>query len=130
MKRKESALSLRILVDECILDKLLIAKLRGAGHDILTVEDLDLRRKPDHAVLEAAIADNRMVITINCVDFVELAERRVKRGAKHPGILLVYRYNVPVKELSHDDIVKAIANLQATGLALENGCHKLNDYKY
>lgn len=129
MKKRELELSLRILVDECILDKLLIVKLREAGHDILTVEDLGLRRRPDHAVFEAAITDDRMVLTVNCVDFVELAENKVKRG-RHPGILLVYRYNVPPKELSHDDIVKAIGNLQATVLSLENSCHKLNDYKY
>ena len=123
-------MSLKLLVDECILDKLLAAKLRAAGHDIVTVTEAGLTRKPDHAVFTAAIASDRLVITINCSDFVDLAEARLANQGSHPGVLLVYRYNVPAKEMSHDEIVKAIANLEATGLNLKDGCHKLNDYKY
>lgn len=121
---------LKLLLDECILDKLLDGKLRAAGHDILTVTEAGLLRKPDHAIFEAAIGVDRLVITTNCADFVELAEAEIEKKGSHPGVLLVYRYNVPAKEISHDDIVKAIANLEETGLDLKDGCHKLNDYKY
>ena len=121
---------LRLLADECILDKLLIQKLKDAGHDVLTVADAELIRKPDSKVLEKAIALNRMIITINCVDFVELAQQKIKRGESHPGILLVYRHNVPAKEMNHDTIVKAIKNLEASKIDLKNHCHKLNDYIY
>lgn len=123
-------MALKLLVDECILDKLLVAKLRAAGHDILTVMEAGLIRKPDHAVFTAAIANDRMILTINCSDFVDLAQARLAKQCSHPGVLLVYRHNQPEKEMSHDDIVKAIANLEATGIVLINWCHKLNDYKY
>jgi predicted nuclease of predicted toxin-antitoxin system len=124
------ALPLKLLVDECILDKLLDAKLRAAGHDVLTAAEAGLIRKPDHAVFEAAIAADRLALTLNCADFVDLAEAKLAKSGSHPGILLVYRYNMPEKEMSHDDIVRAIANLEATGLKLKDGCHKLNDYNY
>ena len=123
-------MSLKLLVDECILDKILDAKLRAAGHDIVTVAEAGLIRKPDHAVFEAAIAADRLVITINCCDFVELAEAKLAKKGSHPGVLLVYRHSVPGKELTYDDIVKAIANLEATGLERKDSYHKLNDYKY
>jgi predicted nuclease of predicted toxin-antitoxin system len=123
-------LPLKLLVDECILDKRLSKKLRDAGHDLKTVEDFQLRRKSDYAVFEAAIGENRMVITINCSDFVHLSDARIKKSGSHPGILLVYRHNDLPKEMSSDQIVKAIANLEATGLDLKNCCHKLNDYDY
>lgn len=123
-------MSLKLLVDECILDKLLVSKLKEAGHDVLTVVDAALIRKPDHAVFEAAIAMERMLITINCSDFVALHEAKIAKRATHPGILLVYRYNVPSKELSHMDIIKAIANLEGTGIPLANAYHSLNAYKY
>jgi predicted nuclease of predicted toxin-antitoxin system len=119
-----------MLLDECILDKHLHAKLRAAGHDVETVTEAALLRKPDHAVFEAAIAADRMVITINCADFVDLAKAKTDKNGTHSGILLVYRYNVPSKEMSHDQIVKAIENLEATGIELKNTCHKLNDYDY
>ncbi len=121
---------LKLLVDECILDKLLDAKLRTAGHDVLTVAEAGLIRKPDPAVFEAAISADRMVLTINCDDFVDLAAAKLNKGGEHPGVLVVYRYNVPAKEMSHDEIVKAMANLEETDLELKNRCHKLNDYKY
>jgi predicted nuclease of predicted toxin-antitoxin system len=124
------ALALKLLLDECILDKLLDGKLRAAGHDVQTVTEAGLIRKPDHAVFEAAVVADRMVITINCADFVELAKAKTDKNGSHPGILLVYRYNVPSKEMTHDEIVKAIANLEKIGLDLKNGCHKLNDYNY
>lgn len=120
-----------MLVDECILDKLLQVKLKEAGHDVRTVTEAGLTRKPDHAVFEAAIAEARLVLTINCADFVSLSDARLtKGGTRHPGVLLVYRYNVPDKEMSHEDIVKAIANLEATGIPLDGACHSLNAYKY
>ena len=121
---------LKLLVDECILDKRLSKRLQDAGHDLKTVEEAQLRRKSDHAVLEAAIAEDRIVITINCSDLVDLSEARIKKGGSHPGILLVYRHNDPSKEMSSDQIVRAIANLEATHPDLKNGCHKLNDYNY
>jgi predicted nuclease of predicted toxin-antitoxin system len=124
------ALALKLLVDECILDKLLDAKLRAAGHDVMTVADFALIRKSDYVVFAAAIASDRMVFTTNCADFVELAQARLAKSGSHPGVLLVYRYNVPAKEMKFDDIVRAIANLESSGVQLANACHKLNDYKY
>jgi predicted nuclease of predicted toxin-antitoxin system len=123
-------LSLKLLVDECILDKVLVSKLREAGHDVRTVAEEDLIRKPDHAIFEAAIAHQRMVITVNCVDFVELSERKLAKNGSHPGVLLVYRYNDPAKEMTHDDIIKAISNLESAKVPLENNCHALNYYQY
>lgn len=123
-------MALKLLVDECILDKRLSRKLLDAGHDLKTVEDAQLRRKSDQAVFEAAIAEDRLVITINCSDFVDLSDTKIKKGGSHPGILLVYRHNDLSKEMSSDQIVKAIANLEGTVFDLKNGCHKLNDYNY
>lgn len=123
-------MSLKLLVDECLLDKMLVAKLREAKHDVLTVLEAGLIRKSDQVVFDAAIADGRLVITINCVDFVELSATKAAKKEAHPGVLLVYRYNVPAKEMTYDDIIKAIANLETTGVPLASACHSLNAYKY
>lgn len=117
---------LKLLVDECMLDKRLVARLRAAGHDLLTVTDAELIRKPDHVVFEAAITADRMVFTCNCDDFVALA----KEKQTHPGVLLVYKFNVPSKEMTYDDIVKSLDNLEGTSVTLTNSCHTLNSYVY
>ncbi len=123
-------MALRLLVDECLLDKLFVEKLRIAGHDIETVTTLALTGKSDGAVFAAAVAAHRLVITINCNDFVELSNNAKNRKASHPGILLIYQYADPGRNLSHDVIIKAIFNLEATKLALHNECHVLNQYNY
>ena len=48
-------MSLRLLVDEDSQDKILVAKLKDAGHDVLTVNDADLTGQPDHVVLAHAV---------------------------------------------------------------------------
>lgn len=121
---------LKLLLDECILDKRLEQKLRAAGHDILSVVDVGLVRKPDHAVFEAAVLADRMIITSNCADFIELALSKLAKKKPHPGVLLVYKHNILAKEMSHDEIINAIANLEKIGTPLQNTCHKLNDYNY
>lgn len=125
------ALPLSLLVDECMQNKELVAKLRAAGHDVLTALEGNLIRKPDHAVFQTAIETNRIVITSNCGDFVALSKIRLsKKRGEHPGIFLVYRYNVRAREMSQDDIIKAISNLIDTGIEIANSCHSLNEYNY
>lgn len=118
---------LRLLMDECIQDKFLVAKLRAVGHDVLTVSEVGLTRKPDKTVFQWAIAEKRLILTINCGDFADLAE--AQKGT-YPGVLLVYRHNRLGKEMSNDAIVTAIANLEATNSELQNACHSLNVYDY
>lgn len=113
-----------------MLHKHLVAKLSLAGHDVVTVNDIGLKGKSDHAIFESAIELERIVITSNCSDFVALADEKLAQGGIHPGVLLVYLYNSPSKDMTRDDIVQAIANLENTGVSLENTSHSLNKYKY
>jgi len=123
-------LSLKLFIDECMLEKLLVAKLKAAGHDVETVTDVGLRGKPDSAVFSHAIAEDRVVFTSNCVDFQVLAQGQTDQGNHHPGVLLLFLINIPGKGLSHDDIIQAIANLESTGCDLKDQAVVLNHYKY
>ncbi len=127
-------MALRLLADECIQHKILVARLRAAGHDVLTVFEADLTGKRDETVFQHAVEENRLVFTINCIDFVELSLAKLKLGETHPGLLLLYQYNDPNRDMSYDEIVKAIVNLElvvtTTDLKLLNGHHSLNSYNY
>ncbi|MDZ4833119.1 MAG: DUF5615 family PIN-like protein [Candidatus Melainabacteria bacterium] len=122
-------MAVRLLIDECSEAKLLVRKLRDAGHDVVTVSEANLRTVRDADVFAAAIADNRIVLTNNPGDFVTLHDARMEQHQTHPGLFLVYNRNTP-GDMNYDQIVRAIANLEGTSVSLENAYHSLNSYNY
>lgn len=123
-------MSLRLLVDECLLNRLLVEALTAAGHDVQTVSQVDLVSKPDEAIFEHAIAEDRIVITSNCGDFTDLAAARIKAAVHHPGVLLVFLYNNPNKDMSIAEIVLAIANFEDTMAPITDSVVSLVQYRY
>jgi predicted nuclease of predicted toxin-antitoxin system len=91
-------LSLRLLVNEDLQGKLLLTELRATGHDVVSVREAGLSGKHDRAVLDYAVVSQRILLTGNCADFSRLSERMLRQG--HHGILLLYKYNNPTKDLT------------------------------
>lgn len=119
-------MSLRLLIDEDTQAKLLVILLRRAGHEILTVKEAGLEGQPDSIVFNYAIRENWVLITHNCDDFEELHQF----NSNHPGILAIYRDDDPTKNISFKSIVKAIANLELTGIPLAGQFIPLNPWNY
>ncbi|MEC4896364.1 MAG: hypothetical protein SAL07_25675, partial [Oscillatoria sp. PMC 1051.18] len=59
-------------------------------------------------------------------DFQELHQL----NSVHSGILAVYQYSDPAKNMSYKDIIKAIANLETAEYVLENQFVVLNQWNY
>lgn len=123
-------MAVRLLVDECLQARLLVSKLIEAGHDVQTASQAGVVRVRDEAVFAKAIAENRIVLTVNCNDFVVIAQAIISQGEHHPGVFMVFLQNDPNRDMSYDCIVKAIANLESTQLPLADSCHSLNLYDY
>ncbi|MBX3077525.1 DUF5615 family PIN-like protein [Candidatus Obscuribacterales bacterium] len=104
-------MSLKLLLDEDSQDKILVAKLKNAGHDVVTAKDAGLLGQPDRFILAYAVANMRVVVTRNCADFCEEAAALKSAGEHHYGILLRYEKNDPEKDMTYDDIVRAIGNI-------------------
>lgn len=104
-------MSLSLLIDEDSQDRILVAKLKEAGHDVVTAKDAGLLGQPDSAVLAHAVASKRAVMTRNCDDFCSEAAALKRAGRHHHGILLRYEKNDPEKDMSYDDIVRAVGNI-------------------
>ena len=119
-------MSLRLLIDEDSQDKVLVRLLREAGHDVVTVNEAGLMGQPDSTVFRYAIDKNRIVLTLNCRDFKALH----KTNPHHPGIFAVYQEADPLKKMSFKIIVKAISNLEAAGIPLDNQFISLNHWNY
>jgi predicted nuclease of predicted toxin-antitoxin system len=112
--------------DEDAQDKLLVKLLRNAGHDVITVNEAGLMSSSDSIVLDYARTNNRLLLTYNCDDFEELH----KAQPLHLGILAVYRDKNSSKNMSFQQIVRAIANLESFGIPLANQFIALNHWNY
>lgn len=119
-------MSLRILLDEDSQAKHLVNLLQAAGHDVVTVNAMNLMNRPDSVVLNFARQDGRVLLTRNCDDFQELHQI----NSIHSGILAVYQDSDPVKNISYKEIVKAIANLESAEYRLQNQFVVLNQWNY
>ena len=75
----------RLYADEQF-PRIVVNLLRELGHDILTVQEAGKanQRIPDEDVLAFAIADNRIVLTINRGDFIRLHNLQ----PNHAGIIV------------------------------------------
>lgn len=119
-------MSLRLLVDEDTQAHLLVEMLRAGGHDVLTVSEADLTAKLDQTVLNFARSQQRVLLTRNCDDFSRLHEA----NPNHSGILAVYQDADLKKAMNYAAIVRAIANLESTGLPLSGQFIVLNQYNW
>lgn len=135
-------MSLKLLVDEDTQALPLVKTLRKANHDVVTVNEANLMGQPDNIVLEYATQNNRIVLTRNCRDFEgegcavarripnHLVEALHEANPNHPGIFVIYQEADPLKKMSRKDIVKAIANLEAAQIPLQNQFISLNHWNY
>jgi hypothetical protein len=92
----------------------------------LTGNEACLTKRLDRFVLNYAITDNRILLTRNCADFLELH----RLNPVHAGIMAVYQDADPSKNMSYQSIVKAIVNIQTTEYAWENQFIILNQWNY
>ena len=119
-------MSLKLLIDEDSQAKVLVQLLRKAGHDVVTVNEIGLVGQPDPVILAYAKQNNRVLLTHNCQDFKLLHQQ----DSNHPGILLVYRDADFSKNMSRQNIVQAITNLEAASISLSNQLFSLNQWSY
>ena len=117
---------LSLLLDEDTQAKQLIQLLREATHDVRTVSEAGLTDQSDSAVFAYSQQERRIILTRNCADFQTLHTA----NPSHPGIVCVYQYNNRQKDMSYADIVKAIANLEASGWDFHGEFVVLNQWHF
>jgi hypothetical protein len=82
---------------------------------------------PEHLLHSA---QKRLVLlTRNHDDFRVLHLLVQSTGGRHPGILVDRRDNDRTRDMKDRDIVRAIARLEAAGVAIENELHVLNHWR-
>jgi hypothetical protein len=84
----------------------------------------------DDAVhLTYAVREDRVLLTGNHRDFLNLHNLIMQVRGHHPGLLVVRRDNDPRRDLTPHGIVRAIRNLLAAQLALPDQLVILNHWR-
>lgn len=76
--------SLRILLDQMI-DSKVAEKLSALGHDVVRVDDVGMARQDDAQILDRAVEDKRILITLD----EHFGDWVVLPLSKHPGVIRV-----------------------------------------
>ena len=119
-------MGIRLLVDEDLQAKRLVALLRAAGHHVMTATEAGLEGASDESVLSRAHCERRSVLTRNAEHFRDMHES----GSNHTGILVVSEDSDSRKNMGYADIVRAVGSLEAAGLELAGQFVVLNAWKY
>ena len=110
--------------------KALLAKLlRKVGHQVTVPAGVGLSGADDPEHLLHAVHQTLVLLTRNHDDFRVLHLLVQATSGRHPGILVVRRDNDPTRDMMDRDIVRAIGNLEADGVPIENELHVLNHWR-
>ena len=110
---------LKLLLDE-MLDPSIAAELRARGHDVVAVaERPDLRTQPDRAILAAAEAEDRIVVTEDR-DYRRLGAERVLADRSYPALIFTDDRSWPrANRRTLGRLVTALDALLTSGVTLE-----------
>jgi hypothetical protein len=115
---------LRLLLDECSGAHTLVEGLNAAGHDVERSVDVLGSAAVDEAVLAYATESDRVLVTMNCDDFLALASD----GRRHAGLLLHYRR--ANGGLTYDQIVTAVGNIASAFPTIGGMAISLNQWAW
>ena len=79
---------MRLLLDEHINPEV-ARQLRKRGYDVVSVEEVKMRKASDEELLSFAASEKRALVTYNIRDFQLLLSEWHRRGRHHSGIIFV-----------------------------------------
>lgn len=99
---------MRLFIDECLSPQLARHLAATGEHDAIHPRDMGRLGEPDHVVLARCLAEDRVIVTENAVDFRKL----VVREELHPGLILLPSVS---RDLSLRLLIDALAHLASLG---------------
>jgi hypothetical protein len=120
---------MHVYVDDDLAQPLLAQLLRQGGHDALLPITLGLAGREDPVHLRHAIRQTRVFLSGNHDDFEQLHDLILEAQGHHPGILIVRRDNNPKRDLGPRGIVRAINNLLAANVPVDDQFLILNHWR-
>ncbi len=120
---------MRLYLDDDCAGRLLVQRLRKAGHDVLLPADAGLAGAADPVHLRHAVHEQRVSLSRNYRDFKNLHDLVVEAQGHHPGILVIRKDNDPRHDLKAAGVVRAIGNLLTAAIPLGDQYIILNHWR-
>ncbi len=120
---------MKLYLDDDSIAPALILALRKAGHDVRTPAEAGLSGAPDPVHFRRAVREGRAILSRNYDDFEDIHYLIIDAGGGHPGVLIVRRDNPKRRNMSPQDIVRALRRLEATGTAIAGAYNELNPWQ-
>jgi hypothetical protein len=120
---------MRLYLDDDSADALLVLLLRKEGHAVFVPTDFGLSGAKDPVHFRQAIQQDSVLLTHNYEDYELLHDFLLVGKGRHFGLLLVRKDNDPTRDLKPAGIVRAIRNLLAAGIPLNDECIVLNHWR-
>lgn len=120
---------MRLYLDDDLDGNVLIGLLQHAGHDVVSPRAVGTRGglDPDH--LRYAADHDLVLLTANAKDFLALHTQWQQERQEHAGMLLVYRENNPQRDMTFQDMARAVSRVDQTGIRLRNTYQNLNFWR-
>ena len=120
---------MRLYLDDDLDSNALTRLLEQTGHEVISPRAVGRRGVADEEHLHYAAAQGLVLLTANAGDFIDLHHAWVQQGRQHSGVLIVYRENNPVKDMSFSQIAQAVTLLEESRVPLANALHGLNRWR-
>lgn len=120
---------MNLYLDDDTAKKSLIARLRKAGHTVVQPADVALSGAWDPRHLLHAIQHGLLLLTRNHDDYRDLHLLIQATGGRHAGLLVVRSDNDPMRDMKDGDIVRALQNLEQSGVPLASEFQILNHWR-
>ena len=117
---------MRLYLDDDLDGNILISLLQHAGHAVVSPRVVSTRGVLDPAHLRYAADHDLVLLTANAKDFLALHVQWQQEGPEHSGMLLVYRENNPQRDMTFQEMVRAVSRLDQAGIPLRNTYQNLN----
>ncbi len=115
---------MKIYLDDHLDNAVLITILEKSGFEVISPRKIGMQGKKDNIHLKYAITNNAIVLSSD-KNFPD-----PNRHTDHRGILKIYKYNNPKKDMDNTKIARALKNIEKLNLDLNNKIYKLNDFNY
>lgn len=95
---------MKVYLDDDMDSNALIGLLQKAGHEVDSPRAAGTRGQSDQEHLRYAAEQGLVLLTANAADFIEIHAQWMSRRESHCGILIVYRENNPVEDMTLQEI--------------------------
>ena len=120
---------MKLYLDDNSCKGLLALLLRKTGHTVVVPGDVGCAGVSDPRHFILAIQTGLVVSTRDYEDFLELHDLVQAVHGQHPGILAIRSDNDVSRDMKDRDIVRAIGNLERSGVSVANEFLVLNHWR-